>query len=218
MAAYLRMEAGRMPESPRPPEIDDDALVLRMMDKDETALGEILEIYGPKVKGFLRKQFGDVLKEPELDEAFNCAAFNLWRFADRFKSGRSLRGWFIRIARNAAISIIRGEKKHLSKDLEYDPSYDPADDHSEASPAVDSKEAARLQKLDDFIHNHLTGFEKIVAINCYKAGGEPDTVRLAALYGKTRQNVDTVRSKVKKKLTEWMLNSEPRQQIPKGRP
>ena len=208
-----------MPESPRPPEIDDDALILRMLDKDETALEEILYVYGPKVMGFLRKSFGDALNEPELHETFNRAAFNLWRFADRFKPERgSLRGWFIRIARNAAIGVLRGETRHLAKDLEYDPAYDPADDHPDASPDVDSKENGRLQKLHDFIHNKLTGFERIVAINCFKAGAEPDTARLAAIYGKTRQNVDTVRSKVKKKIVQWMLDSESRQQIPKGKP
>ena len=114
---------------PVPEEVDDESLALRMMEKDEEALGALLKIYGPKVRGYLKQKFGDVLRQPELDEVFNRAAFNVWRFADRFRPEcGGLRGWFIRIARNAAFSLLRGENRHLAKDLEYDPAYDPAED------------------------------------------------------------------------------------------
>ena len=208
-----------MPEKAPIPAIDDEALALRMMEQDQDALDAVLEVYGPKVQGFLKQKFGDVLKEPELDEVFNRAVFNLWRFADRFKPDRGgMRGWFIRIARNAAISMLRAETRNLAKDLEFEPTYDPAEDHPDTSPDVDSKEHRRLQQLDDFLHNKLTGFERIVALNCFKAGGEADTGRLAALYGKTRQNVDTVRSKVKRKITQWMLDMESQSDGRKGKP
>ena len=201
------------------PQVDDVVLVLQMMEKDEDALTTVLAVYGPKVRGFLKQKFGDVLKEPELDEVFNRAAFNVWRFADRFRPERgNFRGWFIRIARNMALSVLRGETRHLAKDLEYDPAYDPADDFLDTSPDVDSKDFRRLNQLDDFLQNKLTGFERIVGLNCFKSGGEPDTARLAALHGKTRQNVDTVRSKVKKKITQAMLDLKSRQDGGKGKP
>ena len=207
-----------MPEKATP-EIDDELLVLRMMEGDQNALVDFLKAYGQKVKGYLKKTFGDVLKEPELEQALNRAAFNIWRFADRFKPEKgSLRGWFIRIARNAAVSIIRSETKHLAKDLEYDPVYDPAEEDDDPPPDVDSTEHARLRALDDFINNKLTGFEKVVALNCFKAGGEADSRRLAALYGKPRGNVDTVKSKVKKKITQAMLEWDSRQGGRKGKP
>lgn len=202
-----------------PVEIDEEALVLRMMEKDEDALVELIEVYGPKVMGYLRKQFGLVLRLQEQEEAFNRAFFNVYRFAGNFTPERSsLRGWVIRIARNAAVCIIRGEKKHLAKDLEYDPDYDPAEDCDDASPDVDSKEHARLQALYDFIENTLTGFEQVVARNCFIAGGEADTTRLAALYGKDRRNVDTVKSKVKKKITQALLDWDTRKCGKKGKP
>lgn len=208
-----------MPEMD-PPEIDEEAIVLRMMEKDQSALVELIAVYGPKVRGYLRKQFSEVLKEPELQQAFNRAFFNAFRFAEKFKPEKgSLRGWLIRIARNAAINIIRAEERHLAKELEYDPVYDPSDDCDDTSPPdVDSKEHARLTALYDFIHNKLTGFERIVARNCFIAGGEADTIRLAAHYGKDRQNVDTVKSKVKKKITEALLEWDSRQGGRKGKP
>lgn len=51
------------------------------------------------------------------------------------------------------------------------------------------------------IHNKLVGFERTIALNCFTTGGEADGVRLAAKLGKTRNYVDTVKSKVKKKIT-----------------
>lgn len=202
-----------------PPEIDEIEIALRMMEKDQSALVELIRVYGPKVRGFLRKKFSEDLKEPELHQAFNRAFFNAFRFADKFKPEKgSLRGWLIRIARNAAISIIRAEERHLAKDLEYDPVYDPADDCDDTSSDVDSKEHARLTALYDFINNKLIGFERVVARSCFISGDEADTTRLAAIYGKSRQNVDTVKSKVKKKITQALLEWDSRQSGRKGKP
>jgi len=62
----------------------------------------------------------------------------------------------------------------------------------------DSKEIAGWRELDNILYNKLTGLEQIVALNDYKSGGEADAGRLAAMHGKTRQNIYTTRSKVKK--------------------
>lgn len=197
-------------------EIDDETLILRMMEQDEQALAKVLELYGPRVNGYLRRKFGDVLREPELAEALNVAAFNLWRFADRFRPEKgSLRGWFITIARNAAKSLLRSESRHVAKELEYEPEYDPAD-CSDDAPPVDSKEHRRLKELDNILNTKLTGFEQIVALNDFKAGGEADAGRLAAQHGKSKQMVYTTRSKVKKKITGWMREWDLRQRGKKG--
>jgi RNA polymerase sigma factor (sigma-70 family) len=211
MLAYFTWDTNDADMSEQDPliEIDDKMLALRMKEKDEAALDTVIETYGPKVMGFLHLKFGDVLRPPELDEVFNRAVFNVWRFADRFNPDRGgMRGWFIRIARNAALSFIRGETKHLAQTLEFDPAYDPADDCDDVSPDIDSKEAKRLEHLDRFINHELVGNEREIARNCFKTGGEADSIRLAALLGKTRKYVDTVKSKVKRKITESMLKWE----------
>lgn len=62
--------------------------------------------------------------------------------------------------------------------------------------------------LDHFINHELVGNEREIALNCFKTGGQADSVRLAALLGKTRNYVDTVKSKVKKKIKEAILKFE----------
>lgn len=203
------------------PESDDDAdlaLIFRIMDKEEAALGEFLERYGPKLKGYIRKKFGDELLEPEIEQAIIDSAEKVWRFSDKFDpENGTFRGWVITIAFNSAVDILRAERRHQAKSLEYDPGYNPADCYENSGGHSDLKDA-RLKVLDDFIFNKLTGFEKIVAVNCFKAGGEADSRRLAAIHGKARGNVDTVKSKVKAKIRQALLEWESQQKKPKGKP
>ena len=184
--------------------IDDENIALRMMDGDEDALRAALKAFGPKVKGFLRKQFGDQLDQSELHYVFQQSLINFWERISTYDTAKgSLRGWWIRIARNAAISHMRGEKKYKAEVLE-DPADDKIDDCGDVELVEDSKEKKRLERVHDFIHNKLVGDERIIALNCFAIGGDPDIVRLAAKLGKSRAYVDTVKSKVKKKIVEFV--------------
>ncbi len=202
----------------KPPVVDEESLILRMMDREESALTEWLKLYGPKVWGFLKRQYGDRLRDPEIDEALNRTAFNLWRFADRFNPERgSLRSWIIRIAQNAAVSILRGESKHLAKDLEYDPSYDPADASWEDDPTeAASKSQCQAEQLDEIIRNHLTGNEQTVAEADLAAGGTADAGRLAALLGTSKNAIYVTRTHYRTKVRRLMQERESRLQNRKG--
>lgn len=196
---------------------DDETLMLLLLEEDQDALAEILRRYGRRVRGYLKVTFGDVLREPEHHAVFNEAAYNLWRFRERFKpESGSLKAWFMRIAYNAAVSMLRREKKHLAKDLEYDPEYSPADCPEEKISDYDSKEQKLLEALRDFIHNKLVGFEREIAIDFYKSGGGSDVTRLAQIHGKTKGNVSATRTKVKKKMIEFVEQYEARQRDRKG--
>lgn len=200
------------------PVVDEESLVLRMMDKDQSALADWLKLYGPKVWGFLKQRYGDKLRDPEIDEALNRIAFNLWRFADRFRPEKgSLRSWIIRIAQNAAVSILRGETRHMAKDLEYDPAYDPADCWwEEDEPEVASKSQWQAEQLDDIIRNHLKGNEQVVAEADLAAGGSADAGRLAALLGTSKDAIYVTRTNYRAKVRRLMQERESRLQSLKG--
>ena len=210
MPSYLYWEANdaEMPKQEPLAQVDDEDLALRMMEGDQDALRTALKAYGPKVKGFVRKQFGDQLDQSERDYVFQQSLINFWEKISTYDTDKgSLRGWWIRIARNAAIDHIRGEKRHKAEALD-DPADDNNDDCGDVELVEDSKEKKRLERVHDFIHNKLVGDEKIVALNCFAIGGDPDIVRLAAKLGKARGYVDTVKSKVKKKIIEFVLALE----------
>ncbi len=200
-----------------PEEVDDEGLVLQIaVSQDREALASLLGRYGPKAKGYLLKQFGDTLREPEIDQALNDAAFNVWRFADRFDPGKSkFKSWFIRILQNAALSIIRAEKKHLAKELEYDPMYDPA--RAGAGDAEGCSADGPLVKLvNGIIDNELTGLEQAVARADRAVGGSADTARLAEIHGKSMNNVYATRSKYREKIRRLAQERQAGQGRPGG--
>lgn len=174
--------------------------------RTRSALCTVLGIYGPKVKGYLHKQFGDVLDHGEREAVLNEAAMKVWQAAHTYTTKKGgLRGWFIRIAKNTALDHISGESKHRAEPLYEDPAVEEDDD---VSPSLDPADRTRLERLDDFIHNKLVGVEKTVALHCFTVGGDADSERLATLLRKTRGYIDTVKSKVKKKIREAVLAIE----------
>ena len=118
MPPYLYWEANEaeMPEQDPLAQVDDEDLALQMMEGDQDALRAAIKAYGPKVKGYLRKQFGDQLDQSERDYVFQQSLINFWERIRTYDTNKgSLRGWWIRIARNAAIDHIRGEKRHKAE-------------------------------------------------------------------------------------------------------
>ncbi len=116
-----------------PDEESDEDLVHRIaVDRDEAALTLLARRATPRAMGFLKRKYSGRMRDPEMRQAVTDAFFNVWRFADRFAPSEGDFGsWFIRIVQNAAQSILRGEKKHVAKELEFDPVYDPADPDEE---------------------------------------------------------------------------------------
>lgn len=214
MPPYLYWEANdaEMPEQDPLTQVDNGDLALRMMEGDQEALRAAIKAYGSKVKGYLRKQFGDQLDEQERAYVYQKALIKFWDKIGTYDTSKgTLRGWWIRIARNKALDHIEGVENYRAK-YKAEELDDPADANNDPCGDVelveDSKEKKRLERVYDFIHNKLVGDERTVAVNCFALGGDPDIVRLAAKLGKSRSYVDTVKSKVKRKIREFILALE----------
>ncbi len=63
-----------------------------------------IDALGPEVLGFL---FARQTSRAEAEDAFSLACERLWRGFEQFNWGCSLRSWFYRLARNAAIDVLR---------------------------------------------------------------------------------------------------------------
>jgi len=118
--------------------IPDSALIERMMAGDEQALATLYDRYAGMLFGMLMR----ILKDTQLaEEVLQDLFLQLWRESGRFDATRgSLPGWLLVIARNRAISRLRGQHRRA-----------PADDpegfllESLPSPGNLEEEAARLQ-------------------------------------------------------------------------
>ena len=198
---------------------DDETLLIRIvLYQDKDALSTLLGRYGSKLKGYLTKHYGDSLKEPEIAEAVNRAFFNIWRFADRYKKEKgNFRGWMIRIAQNAALSIIRVEDRHQAKELEYDPSYDPTNHCEDEAHECGSKDKKRVELLNDIIDNQLEGLEQAIAKADRAEGQSANADRLATIHGTSKNVIWSTRSQLKIKLRKMVLDRESQDARQKGK-
>jgi RNA polymerase sigma-70 factor (ECF subfamily) len=89
-------------------EATDAELAARMMDRDETALREVIRRYGGIVNGMARRVLADAtLAEEVAQDAFVA----IWRRPGSFDPERgSLKAFLTSVARNKAIDLVRREE------------------------------------------------------------------------------------------------------------
>ena len=190
---------------------DDETLAFQLMERDEEALRTIIRVYGPSLKGYLGKRFGDVLDELELDEAFVATIEKVWRYPTFDDRNGSLAGWLIRIARNCAISILNCENKHHCSELKCDPEYDPAEapaltcedrDDRDEDPKKDAK---LLKDLDEAVRGLPRLQRAIIEADLATPNGKADSGRLADKYGSTKNSVEVSRTKARAQIRQELL-------------
>jgi RNA polymerase sigma-70 factor (ECF subfamily) len=88
--------------------VPDSALIEKMMTGDESALSAIYDRYSPMLFGMLTRILQD---RHAAEEVLQDLFLQLWRNASQFDSSRgSLPAWLMVIARNRAISRLRGAR------------------------------------------------------------------------------------------------------------
>lgn len=183
--------------------MDDVDIVLLMMDGDPEGVRLLLREYGGKVKAGLRCEFSHVLAEPEIDEAINWGAFKAFKAAQSYNEAKgSLRTWFYSIARNAARDILRGEERHATVPLEYDPLWYVDVVEVDDNRPVEPKRDKLLRDLIEAVEA-LPKLQKAI-IKADLACGKADANRLAQEYGTTVNAVYVSRSHAIKRLREAM--------------
>lgn len=94
----------------------DAALMVRIMERDETALAALYDRYAGMVSSVLNRILRDTHAAEEiLQDIF----FQIWRRASQFDASRgSLAGWLMVIARNRAISRLRHRNPAAGEQLQ----------------------------------------------------------------------------------------------------
>lgn len=190
-----------------PTGIDDAELLLRIaVDRDQLALRTFMTRHKDRVYGFLAKRFG----EPVADEAFYRAMFQVWQFADRYEPKKGTPGpWFLRIAQNAARSILRGEMRHQHAELEQEPGYDPGDcgpegdqEFDEASKEKEQVRAKRKKDLLGIIDSLPRLQQAIVRADLADPSGTAPARRLADHLGSSVGSILASRSKARSRIRQ----------------
>lgn len=185
----------------------DELLILRMMDREEDALVELLELYSAEVNGYLSKRYGDRLSDIEINVAINEAAFRIWNHASTFKLERApLRGWFMAIAKNEAIRIIdRGVRYVPFDETTHGVTMDDCDDEE---TEYDRKTKRQIKYFEHILEHKLVGLQQAIIQEDVKASGKAENARLALKYGKSENNIIVSRNKAMANLRKHMTDLE----------
>ncbi len=93
-------------------ELRDGETVRLLRQRRPEGLRQVLANYGPKVRWYLRREFGRSLNEIEIDEVINLAAHKVWRSSATYDENKgTLRAWFYVISRNCALTVLRRESR-----------------------------------------------------------------------------------------------------------
>jgi DNA-directed RNA polymerase specialized sigma24 family protein len=186
----------------------DVDIIISLQDDDPTqGLRLLLETHSGKVRGWLKKKYKGVLDEAEIESAMNLAAAQIWKFAPNYDESKgTLAGCFLVFARNAAVSVLRGERKHHENRKDYEeilrgdvPQAQPCD-----APPPDSKQGKVLSDFDTAIVS-LPPLQKSIVLADLKSDGTAEAGRLAERLGISVNSVYVNRNRAHENLHKRMI-------------
>lgn len=99
-------------------EHDHYKLTARYLAGDESVINDVLRAYGPKVAGWLQRQYGTMLRYQEIEDILADAIEKLWKLRATYDPSRkTLRGYFLMIAQGKASDLV-GSKSFQSSRME----------------------------------------------------------------------------------------------------
>jgi len=135
----VRRRAGLLFEQTNHDRVGDiDALLTRVIARDATAFESMYDRYGRLVFGIARRILGDDVSAEDVTQA---VFLKVWHAPTHFRMG-SLSAWLARVARNAALDVLRTRSRH------------PTDSLSQMSPPTEPSVQSRV---DDVVIDRLTG-------------------------------------------------------------
>ena len=195
-------------QSPR--ETDDQTIARLLRQQRDAGLRLLLEKYGGRVKGFLRRKYPAVVDEHHFDEALSDAALKL---AATFEPAKStLGGWFLFLADRQTINILRRGRRGRIDTIPLG-TRDVTDHRPTPQRQLHSEQCvAEVHQA----MNQLSQLERAVIEADLDTGGKADAGRLARALGTTASSVYAARARARAKLLECL---PPELSIPgKGRP
>jgi RNA polymerase sigma-70 factor (ECF subfamily) len=140
------MAMSRLRAVPTGPEPQDEELVRRFRDGDQSAFAELMERHERRVFNLAYRMLG---RFEEAQEATQEAFLSCFRHLERFRGEAAFSTWLHRIAVNACYDLLRRRQPVTSLETEVlDPL--PAPDHSEDVATATDVQRALLEVPDEF--------------------------------------------------------------------
>ncbi|MBX3462276.1 MAG: sigma-70 family RNA polymerase sigma factor [Planctomycetes bacterium] len=103
------------------PAIGDAEILRLLVEQDGRGLLLLLTRFAAPTRHALKKRFGDMLLDTDIDDVLSDAALRAWHKARGFDARRgSLRAWFFVIASNTSREVLRKRGRRAPEVLGYD--------------------------------------------------------------------------------------------------
>lgn len=122
-------------------ESDDEALVRRMADGDDQALGALYDRWQAVVHGVVSRMLRQV---DDVEDVVEETFWQAWRQAARFDRSRgAVQTWLLTIARSRALDRVRALRRRREEPLEGDEGQVVVQQVAEGDPALDAEASER---------------------------------------------------------------------------
>jgi RNA polymerase sigma factor (sigma-70 family) len=137
-----------MTEQPQHDIAADQQLIDALSNQNIEVLSWILQQFGSSTARKLKRRFGDLLNDADLDDVIATALVKVWMSRTRFDERiQRLEGWFYVLARNVAIDLLRArsrERNLIRSRLQENPRYIESDSSSDTGEIVPSERLSDL--------------------------------------------------------------------------
>jgi len=178
-----------------------DADLLRRFRRDRNdGIRALLALHGSRVRSILRRRYSRVLDRSHVDAALYAAAH---RALERFDPRSSQLGpWLLFLADREAINLLRGERRHRERRVDWE-----GLDHVDRQPSPDEL-AADLELADavrEALARLLTELERAVIEADLDVAGTANAAILAQAFQTTEQSIYAARARARAKLMKSPL-------------
>lgn len=180
-------------------EEDDETLNLRIQCQEREAIGKLLELHGPRAKGYLRNQYS--FCDADIDAVLFEAADRAWRYGASYDPKQSLKSWFMQIVQHQAINLVNERKAR--QEVEF--SLENHDRPEVCDEPVDKKTKQRIADLERCIEK-LEGNQQAIIREDLKSDDVADAGRLAQKLGSTANSIRVSRVKARANLKKCIEN------------
>jgi RNA polymerase sigma-70 factor (ECF subfamily) len=184
-------------------QLDADSVTVTLLQQgDQEGLLRLLHDHGALIKAKLRKDFGRVLDDSEVDDAMQAMLLRVWQAAVRFDPRKgTLRAWATVIARNCALRIIERRRRQAppgERNLD-------AMAAGDVGPILPASERQRLRRDLILCIEALPRLQREVLLADHRCGGIAAADALAAQFGTTPNSIYVSRQKARKTLRTALL-------------
>ena len=182
---------------------DDQTLNLRLQLQDPAALSRLLELYGPIAKGYVKKRYGDILSETDIEDVLFEAAGRAWKYGESFNPAKSLKSWFLTIVQRQAIDMLND--KIAREEVQFDIDFHNRPETTDGP--ISPKSLERIEDLKRCIEK-LEGNQKAIIRADLKSDDVADAGFLAKKLGTNKNSIYVSRNKARENLRKCVTDYE----------